>query len=113
MRNEWQHESSQVTLKIDPDRANLAAITNMDVANSATSAMSGVPVTTLQEGDKNIPVLVRLRGDERSSLSDIQNLYVYSSQTSNKVPLMQVSSIENIFLERHERAALKDQRRSG
>jgi len=98
VRNEWQHESSQVTLKIDPDRANLAAITNMDVANSATSAMSGVPVTTLQEGDKNIPVLVRLRGDERSSLSDIQNLYVYSSQTSNKVPLMQVSSIENILV---------------
>jgi multidrug efflux pump subunit AcrB len=95
VRNEWQNESSQVTLKIDPDRANLAGITNYDVANSATGALSGVPVTALQEGDKNIPVVARLRGDERAQLSDIQNLYVYSSQTSTKIPLVQISLIQN------------------
>ncbi len=95
VRNEWQNESSQVTLKIDPARANLAGITNYDVANSATGALSGVPVTSLQEGDKNIPVVARLRGDERAQLSDIQNLYVYSSQTSTKIPLVQISEIQN------------------
>jgi multidrug efflux pump subunit AcrB len=95
VRNEWQNESSQVTLKIDPARANLAGITNYDVANSATGALSGVPVTSLQEGDKNIPVVARLRGDERAQLFDIQNLYVYSSQTSTKIPLVQISEIQN------------------
>ena len=50
VRNEWQKESFQVSLNINPDRANLAGITNLDVANSATSAMSGTPVTTLQDG---------------------------------------------------------------
>ena len=40
--------------------------------------MSGTPVTTLQDGDKNIPVVARLKLDERAQLSDIQNLYVYS-----------------------------------
>ncbi len=95
VRNEWQAESSQVTLKIDPDRANLAGVTNYDVANSATGALSGVTVTTLQEGDKNIPVVARLRGDERAQLSDIQNLYVYSSQTNTKIPLVEISEIQN------------------
>jgi multidrug efflux pump subunit AcrB len=95
VRNEWDAESAQVSLNVDPDRANLAGITNMDVANSATSAMSGVTVTALQDGDRNIPVVARLKMDERANLSDIQNLYVYGSQSSNKIPLVQVSSIAN------------------
>lgn len=96
VRNEWEKDSFQVTLNINPDRANLAGITNLDVANSATSAMSGTVVTTLQEGDKNIPVAARLHVDERSKLSDIQNLYVYSgsSQDATKIPLMQISDLQ-------------------
>ena len=96
-RNEWQKESFQVTLQVNPDRANMAGITNLDVANSATSAMSGTTVTTLQDGDKNIPVVARLQMNERSRLSDIQNLYVYSqsSQDNTKIPLVQISDIQN------------------
>jgi multidrug efflux pump subunit AcrB len=99
-RNEWEKESFQVQLNINPDRANLAGITNLDVANSATSALSGTPVTTLQDGDKNIPVVARLKLDERTKLSDIQNLYVYSSssQDANKIPLVQISDINNSMM---------------
>ena len=95
VRNEWDTESAQVSLVVDPDRANMAGISNMDVANSATSAMSGTPVTSLQDGDKNIPVVARLQMDERARLSDIQNLYVYSQSAGTKIPLVQVSSIQN------------------
>ena len=95
VRNEWDAESAQVSLVVDPDRANLAGISNMDVANSATSAMSGVPVTSLQDGDKNIPVVARLKMDERARLSDIQNLYVYSQSANTKIPLVQISDIQN------------------
>jgi len=95
VRNEWQKDSFQVALQIDPDRANMAGVTNLDVANSTTAALTGTPVTTLQDGNRNIPVVARLKMDERSRLSDIQNLYVYSSANSNKVPLVQVSDIRN------------------
>jgi multidrug efflux pump subunit AcrB len=92
IRDDWGVETPQVALRINPDMANLAGITNSDVASSATGGINGMPVTTLQEGDKNIPVVARLRVDQRARLSDVQNLYVYSSQTSNKVPLAQISS---------------------
>ena len=92
-RTEWGDESPQLSLMIDPDRANLAGITNMDVANSSTGGISGVTVTALQEGHKQIPVVARLRMDERARLSDIQNLYVYGSQDNSKVPLLQVSDV--------------------
>ncbi len=94
-RNEWGDENAQISLTIDPDRANLAGITNMDVANSSTAGMSGTTVSVLQEGQKQIPIVARLRMDERTQLSDIQNLYVYGSQDSNKIPLVQISNIDH------------------
>jgi len=95
VRNDWDAESSGVKLKIDSDRANLAGITNQDVAASSTSAMSGAQLTTLQDGNKEIPVVARLKMEERAQLSDLQSLYVYAMQGSAKVPLTQVSKIEH------------------
>ncbi len=94
-RNEWGDPNAQITLTVDPDRANLAGVTNSDVALSSTSGISGMTVTTLEEGQKQIPVVARLRMDERAQLSDVQNLYVYASQDQTKIPLVQVSNVEH------------------
>jgi multidrug efflux pump subunit AcrB len=95
VRDDWGQDGFEVTLKVDPDRANMAGVTNQDVAQSSSAALSGASMTTLRRGDQQIPVVSRLRMEERATLSDIQNLYVYSSQSNNKVPLLEVSKIEN------------------
>ena len=95
VHNDWGEESTAVRLEIDPDRANLAGVTNYDVAASTTAALSGATVTSLREGNKQIPVVARLRMGERAQISDIQNLYVYSSQGTQKIPLVQISAIRN------------------
>jgi len=51
-------------------------------------------VTTLREGDKQIPVVARLRMEERAQLGDLKNLYVYSSEGKQKIHLRQVASTE-------------------
>jgi multidrug efflux pump subunit AcrB len=93
VRDDWGDPSFTVQLEVDPDRANLAGITNQDVAYSSTAGMSGYPVAQLREGDKQIPVLARLRMSERARLSDIQNLYVYSQGGKRKLPLREVSNV--------------------
>jgi len=67
----------------------------MDVANSSTAGLSGTTVGVLQENQKQIPIVARLRMSERAQLSDIQNLYVYSSQDNTKIPLVQISNIDH------------------
>ena len=94
IRDDWGAQSFVVKLGVDPDRANLAGVTNLDVAFSSASGMNGYPVTTLRDGDKQIPVMIRLRSEERARLSDIQSLYVTSLQGPQKVPLRQVSTIK-------------------
>ena len=93
IRDDWGDESFAVKLQIDADRANLSGVSNLDVAASSVAGMNGAQVTTLREGDKQIPVVVRMRVQERARLSDIKNLYVFSSQGTTKVPLQQVSTI--------------------
>jgi multidrug efflux pump subunit AcrB len=82
------------TLQVDPDRANLAGVTNMDVAAASAVGMNGYQVGTFREGDKQIPIKARLVMGERAQLAGLSNLYVYSSQNSNKVPLGLVSSLD-------------------
>jgi multidrug efflux pump subunit AcrB len=94
VRDDWGEESFSVRLKTDPDRANLAGLTNYDVAMASQTATYGQKVTTLREGDKQIPVVARLRMEERSQLGDLKNLYVYAGQGTQKVHLRQVSSTE-------------------
>jgi multidrug efflux pump subunit AcrB len=93
VRDDWGQQAFVVQLLVDSDRANLAGITNLDVADSSTAGMTGYPVARLREDDKQIPIVARLRMQERARLSDIQNLYVYSETGKQKVPLRQVSSV--------------------
>jgi len=46
--------------------------------------MSGMQMTTFQEGNKEISVVARLKMNERAQLSDIENLYVYAAEVRRK-----------------------------
>jgi multidrug efflux pump subunit AcrB len=98
VQNDWFPESPELNLKINSDKANMAGVTNMDVANSTTTATSGTTVATLREGNKQIPVVARLQTNQRGEISDVRNLYVYGSQTSSKVPLTAVADIETALV---------------
>jgi multidrug efflux pump subunit AcrB len=95
LRDDWFPDDVQQRIQIDPDRANVAGITNADVAEGSAGAMSGARVGVFKEGDKNIPIVARLRMEERAQLADIKNLYVYSSQTNNRVPLLSIATLGN------------------
>jgi multidrug efflux pump subunit AcrB len=76
-------------------RANDAGISNLDVAVASASAMNGAPVTTLREDDQQIPVVLRLRMEDRAQLTDVQSLLVTSVSGQGSAMLRQVSDIEH------------------
>jgi multidrug efflux pump subunit AcrB len=94
IRDDWGAGSFSIVMQVDPDRANLAGFSNLDIARSSAAAMSGYPVAVLRDGDTLIPVVARLRLEERMQLSDIGNLYVNSLESGRKVPLGQVSTLQ-------------------
>jgi multidrug efflux pump subunit AcrB len=97
LRDDWSPDSPQMKIEIDPDRANLVGITNTDVATSTAAASSGNPVGVYKEGNKDIPIVVRLRPQDRARLSQIESLYVNSSQENVKVPLLSLATLKDIL----------------
>jgi multidrug efflux pump subunit AcrB len=93
VRDDWGEPTMTVRLKVDPDRASLSGVTNLDVALSSAASVNGLPVSTYREADKQIPIAVRQRMEDRAGISDIQNSYVYSMTTNKRVPLTQVSKV--------------------
>ncbi len=93
VRDDWGEPTMTVRLKVDPDRANLSGVTNLDVALSSAAAVSGLSVSTYREADKQIPIAIRQRMEDRVGISDLQNSYVYSMTTNKRVPLTQVSKV--------------------
>ena len=92
VRDDWGADSFAVGLEVDADRANMAGVTNLDVAQSSSAGLTGAQVGALRDGDNTIPIVSRMRAAERGQLSDVQNLYV-SSQNGVRVPLRQVSKV--------------------
>jgi multidrug efflux pump subunit AcrB len=94
VRDNWGADDVSVELRVDPDRATAAGVTHYDVSASAGSALNGGQVGTLHEGDHKLPIVARLRPSERQRLSDVENLYVYSSQNAQaKPPLRQIADL--------------------
>lgn len=87
IRNSWGTNAFTVKLDIDSDRANLYGVTNRDIALSSAGGMTGLAVTSLREGDKTIPAVSRLQTNQRTQLADIENLYAYSLNGTQKVPV--------------------------
>ena len=110
VRDNWGPEGFAVRLQTDPDKANLSGLTNLDVAASSSAAMAGHSVGTLRDGEDQIPVVARLRMEERSQLADIRSLYVYASQGQQKVPLQSISEI--VYGMRTERLQRRNQFRT-
>jgi multidrug efflux pump subunit AcrB len=95
VRDNWGADNFSVELKVDADRASAAGLTNADVSRSASAALNGAQIGSLQEGDHKLSIIARMRPSERQVLSDVANLYVYSSRDSRaKAPLRQIAELD-------------------
>jgi multidrug efflux pump subunit AcrB len=110
VEDDWGAQSFAVDVAIDPNRASMAGLTNADVAASTAVGLNGYRLTQMYEGNNVIPVVARLRMEERSQLSDLRNLYVYSTQGSSKIPLQQIATLSTGM--RPEKIARRNQFRT-
>jgi len=92
VRDDWGEPSAREVVHVDADRANLAHVTNADVSDSVSAALHGITAGVLRDGNKQVPIVGRMQMEERSQLSDLRSLYVFSRQDTPPVPLDQVAT---------------------
>jgi multidrug efflux pump subunit AcrB len=93
VRDDWGNDAIRTRLEIDQDRAGLVGVSNRDIAISTYSAVNGAPIGTLREGRKNIPIVQLMDYGQRETVTDLRQLYVYSSQAPTTFTLGQIASL--------------------
>ncbi|MEM8886161.1 MAG: efflux RND transporter permease subunit, partial [Planctomycetota bacterium] len=88
----WGAKSFQMKINIDTDRANLAGVTNANVATTLNTYFSGHQLTTFREMDHTIPVYLRLPEDQRGDIRSLRGAFVEGSK--GKVPLESVATLD-------------------
>ncbi|MGE5429473.1 MAG: efflux RND transporter permease subunit [Syntrophomonadaceae bacterium] len=74
----------EVRVKIDRDKASDLGVNVFSVASSVRSMVDGFVATKYQEGNEQYDVRVRLKEDNRKSISDIENLSIMSNKQGPK-----------------------------
>ena len=87
----WGAPAHQVEIAIDPVAANLAGVTNADIAFATSALLSGAALTTYREGDHLIPVMLRTTREKRENLSDLADIFVGGQ--FGKVPLNSLATV--------------------
>ncbi len=94
IRDDWGSDRTDMSVRVDPDKAAKAGVTIQDVARSSAMNTSGLLVGSLLDGDETIPILLQERHGERSFLTDPRSQYVYRANGGAPVQLGQIASFQ-------------------
>jgi multidrug efflux pump subunit AcrB len=94
VRDNMGEDIPSLRMTIDDERAARAGITHTDVALTFLSSHQGLELTRFADGEKEIPVVLRLGRAERHAGADLWQLPVASNITGEKVPLGSVATAQ-------------------
>jgi multidrug efflux pump subunit AcrB len=92
VHDSWGADGYELAANIDEDSANLAGVTNANVASTLSAYYSGRRLTTFREGEHQVPVYFRLREEDRRSLAGVEQVFVEGSY--GKVPLNAIANLD-------------------
>ncbi|MCG8476603.1 MAG: efflux RND transporter permease subunit [Cytophagales bacterium] len=93
----WGLKAKKVLVKIDQAKADLAGVSNYDIAVSLQTALLGKSTGEYRENDKVIPILLRSENSENITIDELRGTNVYAQQSGGSVPLDQVASLEIVW----------------
>ena len=95
--DDWGMRTKKIIVNIHPTKAQLAGISNQDIAISLQTVLSGSKTGEYREGDKVIPIIMRDDNAGGLDIEDLESLNIYAQQTGRNVPLKQVADVEVIW----------------
>lgn len=92
IRNDWANPVLQIDLLIDQDRSRRAGVSPRSIARTLEASFDGLRITDYREGDRVIPVMLRARPTDRTTLDDLATVTV-SATDGHPVPLLQIADL--------------------
>ena len=93
VKDDWGPKSKKFLINIDQNKAQLAGISNQDIATSMRTVLDGFQTGEYRENDKTIPILMRSATSQEQTYESLETLNVYAQSSGKNVPLSQVADI--------------------
>ncbi len=93
IRTDWLEKRRGIQVELDRDKANRMGYTKTFVSTSLMTALSGLPVTTVWEGDYPVEVVLSNEEEFKNDIKDVENQYVVSPFTMESLPLRSVATL--------------------
>ncbi|MEO0528489.1 MAG: efflux RND transporter permease subunit, partial [Bacteroidota bacterium] len=93
VKDDWGPKSKKFVIDIDQNKAQIAGVTNQDIAISLQTVLDGFNTGSYREDDKSIPILMRGDASQQQTLESLETLNIYSQNSGKSVPLLQVATI--------------------
>jgi multidrug efflux pump len=93
---DWDYKETkpQLEVKIDYDRAAELGVTVGEVSRTLETMLGSRRVTTYLEGGEEYDVILEGERSDQRTPTDLENIYVRSSRTSDLIPLANLVSLE-------------------
>jgi len=95
IHDSWGEYGRRLDVEVDEEKAILSGVTNAAVSMSMNAYYSGHPLILYREGDRQIPVVLRLPPSQRKTLDELGAVYVEGF--AGKVPLESVATIQRTW----------------
>lgn len=91
--NNYREDSYALAVDLKHEVAERLGLNTAGVSLQLGGGFSGLPVTTFWEGDRDVPVVLRLKDEVRRSFDNVADNYVVSALTGARVPLRAVADL--------------------
>lgn len=92
LRTDWANPVLQIDVLIDQERTRRAGLSPAATARALEANFDGTQVTDYREGDRIIPIVLRAREADRSTLDDLADVTIANDQ-GQPIPLLQVATL--------------------
>ena len=97
VHSDYDETEEMVDVLLKPDAANRLGITQSTLSVYLSGTLSGTTLSTLWEGDYNIPIAIYSEGKQNIDYGSLGDLLVPCAQPGTWVPLRQVADIQPRF----------------
>lgn len=96
VRDDWENDIGRLAVNVDQNKARLAGVTSEDIALSLQGVFGTQAASGLREGDRTLPIIWRAPPAERTNLSRLGTIPVFSANRNHVVPLAQVARVDYV-----------------
>jgi len=93
----WGLQIKKLQVSVQNIQAQIAGVTNYDIAVSLQTVLSGVTTGEYRENEDSIPIIMKNTLSSQLDVEALEGLNIYAQQSGKSVPLKQVANLDVVW----------------